>query len=155
MLKSAFITLLLIVASPCFSGQVSEFDHEIKSQSKSLALSYINRGNENLLSGKYFSAVNDFQNASSLISKLEDCKFDLDFLSHFGKVIAYDNLGLHEHCQSAMISLLLTVENRSESCAFESNETDTYRALATLAPSLSIQTILFYLCDTIQSSLEN
>lgn len=156
MLKTTLVASLLAMASQCFAGQVSQFDNEIKLSSQSLASGFVNRGNENLRAGKYFPALNDFQNASPLLSNFQECKSNVSFLIFFGKVIACDNLGFHEQSQQAMISLLLLVENREDdSCVFTFDEINALVELATLAPSPNIQAILLYLCNTISSSIEN
>jgi len=77
----------------------SEFSAEkFDRHDESLSLVYIGFGSASLKLQKFSSALDDFQKAFALLGKPEDHPPELDALILFGKVIAYDNLGLKDDC---------------------------------------------------------
>ncbi|MDN3509344.1 MAG: hypothetical protein P0S93_04950 [Candidatus Neptunochlamydia sp.] len=84
---------------------------------ESLSLVYIGFGSKSLKLQKFSSALDDFQKASALLGKPEDHPPELDVLILFGKVIAYDNLGLKDDCLRCLNDLksIINSENEVES----------------------------------------
>lgn len=90
----------VILNSTAFSD---DFFNE--TNNKNIAAAYIGRGNENLLDHQWGLALDDFHKALSLL----DCdpnSRELEFLIHFGKVIACDNLLLKSQCEAELGSLI-------------------------------------------------
>jgi hypothetical protein len=133
---------------------------------ESLALVCVGCGNESLLSCNYSRALDEFDKASSLLKKLEEPCLELDFLISFGKVIAYDNLGLKQECQNSLTSLFLILneeedinenyelDNSTNQLPEEYAEADQImKKLALLAYSPNIRGLLLSLLDEMFENL--
>lgn len=105
-MRLIMIAVLLAFVNNCFSVESASTAQNNESHQESLAVIYIGCGNGNLLYQDYSSALEDFQRASSVLDKCDCHCPELDFLIAFGRVIAYDNLGLEDKCYATMTSLL-------------------------------------------------
>ncbi len=142
----------------CFSEEKIENVYEASLHNESLALVYVGRGNENLIYHRDAFALEDFTKASTLLEELNPRSIELDFLICFGKVIAYDNLGLRSECQNALASLFFIIEDEeddgTESDFLQDNLSQDYeeadmllRQLANLAHSPKVRDLLLSLVD--------
>ncbi|MEK7340159.1 MAG: hypothetical protein AABZ92_05560 [Verrucomicrobiota bacterium] len=82
-------------------------DHE------ELAQLYVSRGETYLLDAQYERAIEDFQNANSHIelSGDVDAAMIIAFRTAFGEVVSYDNLGMNEQTQQALLKLQTIVNH--------------------------------------------
>lgn len=167
--KLILAVLLLGFSYSSFAEEIPQLDDKWNLHNDSLALVYIGRGNENLLEHHYSQALSDFQYAASLLNNEKIHIPELDFLICFGQIIAYDNLGLKDQCQNAMLSLFLIItQNDDETCnddqsgVVDSNsDQEEYiegaalmMKLINLAPSPSVREFLFSLIEDISEDVE-
>jgi hypothetical protein len=148
----------------CFSFQCFALQ-DIEQEEDDLCLDYYVSGCINLAFGDYLSALDDFNNAS--FSNVQEDPIE-DFFIHFGKIIAYDHLGLHEECQNTIQSLSrLMNEEEDESCESDKTEdltTEEYliwelwlgclRNLSEQAPTPHVRDYLFSLLDEMMEELK-
>lgn len=168
MFRLLFTVTLLGIGIPCFSEEMPQSVEEMNLHDESMALVYIGCGNANLLAHNFSLALEDFQRASSLLSKLETPMLEMAFLVSFGKAIASDNLGLKDQCQNAigaMFFILNEGQTDEESDGYDSgisdailpNEceeaADIMKQLATLAPSTSVREILLSIVQEMSQEL--
>ena len=119
---------------------------------ENLALIHIGSANSKLLHYDPAPALEDLQRASLVLEKLNQPR-ELNFLITFGKVVAYDNLGLEEECYAAMTSLFYIFNQEKqeleESLVAREPTYDDYeraaelmRRLAIMAPSPNVRNFL-------------
>src|SRR5271156_3333067 len=107
MLKFAIATVLLSSTLPCISQENMPVVKETElSETYSAYLSIWN-GNANLRSQNYTGALENFALATAFLENAEGSFPEVDFLIHFGQVVAYDNLGLPDQCRQALGSMFL------------------------------------------------
>ncbi len=83
-----------------------------------LAELYVSRGESYLLSAQYEKAVDDFQNANSLLGRSQNIETALivAFRAAFGEVVSYDNLGMQEDTERAIQQLQIIVGHVGGNC---------------------------------------
>lgn len=121
MLKSILIALLFATTSFSFSEQIN-IQVEIEDDDDLFFAHYIN-GYVNLATENYFFALDCFDKASLCVPSEDSLE---NFFVQFGRVIAYDNLGLQERCQNAIetLSRLMDDESEENDDDLESEETE-------------------------------
>jgi hypothetical protein len=160
-----FLIILLGIGLPCLSLE-SQNSKEIHLKDEDLALIHFIYGIENLLSKNFILALEDFEKASLLLERLSTDSLELDFLIDFGKIIAFDNLGLKNLCQKTMNSLVIILYKNGEDENFSMRRDETLpslkeyeeaaevlKTLTLLAPSTNVREFLQSLIDELSSHL--
>lgn len=126
-----------------------------------LALDCIGRGDAFLVFHQYTEALAEFNRVMPLLEDLGDKSDVIGFLASFGKIIAYDNLGMVKECKEAMGDLLFIVidednvdeiddESISEDLRSSKSNSDSLvflRNLASLAQTKTVRALLDRLID--------
>lgn len=162
-MKAILFAICIGLISPSFSDETSNFSEKVEMHDDSLMLIYLACGNANLLSGDFESSIQDFQKASTLLTKTQEQYSELEFLVSFGKAIAYDNLGMVDQAKQAIGSLFILI-NESED--IESNSitgkpsssdsqeaVEIMRKLASLASTSQIRDMLLLIVDEMSEEL--
>lgn len=78
-----------------------------------LAELYVSRGESYVLNAQYEKAIEDFQSANFYFSNFQNINAALiiAFRAAFGEVVSYDNLGLQQHTQHALVHLQTIVDH--------------------------------------------
>jgi len=153
MRKWMLATLCLTAPLACFSdvedrvGEISPF------QEDDTILLYTGYGLGKVLAEDYWGALEAFDNVFSLLQGND--RPEIRFLASFGRVVAYDNLGMQDHCERAMGVLFISLfeaasleeegdlEMDLEGKEFLQLLTD----IASLAPTQQVRNILLELVE--------
>ncbi|MES2345834.1 MAG: hypothetical protein V4494_07855 [Chlamydiota bacterium] len=123
MLKSILIALLFVTTSPSFSEQIHiQVQVQVEEDDDLFFSHYIN-GYVSLVTKNYFFALDHFDKAFSCVHSEDSLE---NLFVQFGRIIAYDNLGLQERCQNAIetLSRLMDDESEENDDDLESEETE-------------------------------
>lgn len=162
MLKGLFISLCLMLGVPCFSA---EFQHDLK-EWQSECLLHLGYGNAGLLLDEPLYALEEFQKATTLLDTSDNSSSIISFLISFGQAIAFDCLGLKEHCRESIGSLFLAINEYDEEEEltdideqsipnFVENKAaiEFLRDLVSVAPSPEIRELLFSFIEDMAEEL--
>jgi hypothetical protein len=161
MIKIILALLIFGIGTPCFS---EESQRELK-EWQIEHLQYFMNGSVNLLSDEPWKALENFQQAASLIEKTDEFSFASGFLVSFGQAIAFDVLGFTEQCRQSVCSMIFAINrygdedtsirlNRNPPHIEESDEIINFlRNLAAIAPSRDVRELLFSFVDQIAEEI--
>jgi len=160
MFRGMIVALFLLVGVQGFSEEKTPFAWDSES------VYYLGQGNLRLLWNEPWSALENFERASLSIQSLDPMEDTLEFLVWYGRIIAYDILGLEDECRRAIGSLFLTIysgyrdfeeeDDDDEDCApFAScgKGLEILRKLAAKAPSEDVRGLLLDLLDDVEEGL--
>lgn len=155
-----WILALIIMNSSIFAG---EYDSDLV-DCENEALFHIANGNDHLFMQEPLRALEEFENAKSVLDRTGDFQHPINFLITFSKIIAYDCLGSESQCRESVGSLFLRInENNDEREEYniqseEENEKSKMiisflRNLAVLSPSSQVRELLFSLIEDMENQL--
>jgi hypothetical protein len=146
----------------CFSEGIQLAVKEWQSES----LMHFGYGSINLLWNDPRRALENFQTAHDSIDKSDRSSCVMTFLVSLGQVIAYDNLGLRDHCERSISSIFFAIneceqkdsdeiginENQPNSVDYEEAIEFLYE-LVSMTPSPDVRELLLGIVDDIEEKL--
>lgn len=163
MLKYLILSVLLTMRAPSFS-QENSTTHCSPMEKEDLITFYLYCGNDHLSEKNFRAALENFEKATRINNQLEDSVAYGLFIS-FGKIVAFDNLGMRSKCQQELGALFIAcfealadLELSQTQEPFDPDDLDfmeDMRELASLAPTLGVRLILYKIVDTMHEQIPN
>lgn len=155
--------LLLGTTASAFPKDFSQISNVGERDDEQLAMIYVGYGNLYLLASEYSQALENFQKATDILENAKTFpsfpESEIYLLTMFGRLVAYDNLGLRSQCEQTVGKLFLLASSYIEDDDAESERPlspeekqamGLLRKIAGLAPSTDIREFLLSLIDAIE-----